>query len=200
MKKLFFLLLISSCAAGKYAVKNAPTAASSITKEDLKKQLTIIASAEMEGRETGTIGQRRAAAYIESQFKEIGLQTPAGQEGYQQFYPLYTDSLVSSVLSVNDQPSVFGDDYLTQLNINPNAKITAGKVVFVGYGIEDPAYSDYQNADVSGKIVAFFNGEPKKDGKYFLAGDATLQQMDLPGYCRKISGCESKRRDWSTTN
>ena len=36
-----------------------------ITASDLKKHLTIIASDEMEGRETGTEGQRKAAAYIE---------------------------------------------------------------------------------------------------------------------------------------
>ena len=39
--------------------------AASITIADLKKHLTIIASAEMEGRETATHGQRKAAAYIE---------------------------------------------------------------------------------------------------------------------------------------
>ena len=51
--------------------------AETITQAGLKKQLTIIASAEMEGRETGTEGQRKAAAYIESQFKETGLTTSA---------------------------------------------------------------------------------------------------------------------------
>ena len=49
--------------------------AETITQSGLKKQLTIIASAEMEGRETGTEGQRKAAAYIETQFKEMGLLT-----------------------------------------------------------------------------------------------------------------------------
>jgi len=36
--------------------------AETITQSGLKRQLTIIASAEMEGRETGTEGQRKAAA------------------------------------------------------------------------------------------------------------------------------------------
>src|SRR6476660_5164240 len=47
--------------------------AETITQSGLKRQLTIIASAEMEGRETGTEGQRKAAAYIESQFRGSGL-------------------------------------------------------------------------------------------------------------------------------
>ena len=44
--------------------------AASITVAFLKTQLTAIASDEFEGRETGTDGQRKAAAYIESQFEK----------------------------------------------------------------------------------------------------------------------------------
>ena len=53
----------------------------------------------MEGRETGTEGQRKAAAYIEDQFKLIGLKPADALKGYRQFYPLYQDSLISSELS-----------------------------------------------------------------------------------------------------
>ena len=51
-----------------------------ITTEGLKQKLSIIASAEMEGRETGTPGQKKAAAYIESEFKRMGLQPGNGQK------------------------------------------------------------------------------------------------------------------------
>ena len=54
----------------------------------------------MEGRETGTEGQRKAAAYIESQFKEIGLKFPESLHGYQQYYPLFKDSLVPKALKI----------------------------------------------------------------------------------------------------
>ncbi len=192
MKKLFFLILISSCAAGKYAAKNESSAAATITKDDLYKHLSIIASADMEGRETGTLGQRKAAGYIETQFKNIGLLTPAGQNGYQQYYPLHQDSLLSTSLSVNDELAIYGEDFIPQLNINPSANITAGQVVFVGYGIDDPAYSDYNNVDIKGKIVAFFNGEPKKDGKNFLAGDKTYSKWTYPGLSEKLAIAKAK--------
>ncbi len=192
MKKLFILLLVSSCAAGKYATKNAASSAATITTQDLKSKLTIVASAEMEGRETGTAGQRKAAAYIESQFKEIGLEKPQGQSVYQQFYPLYEDSLLKANLTVNDVPAVYGDDFLMQVNMNPNAKITGGKVVFVGYGIEDSLYNDYANADVKGNIVAFFNGEPTKDGKSFLAGNKLYSEWTYPGITKKLELAKSK--------
>ena len=54
----------------------------------------------MEGRETGTEGQRKAAAYIESQFKETGLITSPSLNGYQQNYPLYKDTLIPKTLKI----------------------------------------------------------------------------------------------------
>jgi hypothetical protein len=80
---------------------NAVRFASTITAGDLKKHLTVIAGDEMEGRETGTEGQRKAAHYIEEQFKLIGLQPADTLKGYQQFYPLYRDSLINSELIVD---------------------------------------------------------------------------------------------------
>ncbi|MEO6134078.1 MAG: hypothetical protein ABIP35_02930, partial [Ginsengibacter sp.] len=71
MKKTLFLL-ISLLLGGSVSFAQTDASvkyAETITQDGLKKQLTIVASAEMEGRETGTEGQRKAAAYIESQFK-----------------------------------------------------------------------------------------------------------------------------------
>lgn len=48
--------------------------ASTITQEDLKDYLSILASDALEGRETGKRGQKMAAAFIEHHFIEIGLQ------------------------------------------------------------------------------------------------------------------------------
>ena len=76
MKNLLLLILVltSSQSVCFSQSNNAVKYAATITTKDLKKHLTIIASDEMEGRETGTIGQRKAAAYIEKQFKLLGLK------------------------------------------------------------------------------------------------------------------------------
>lgn len=47
--------------------------AATISQDDLKGLLTIIASDALEGRETGTRGQKMAAAFIVEEFKRIGL-------------------------------------------------------------------------------------------------------------------------------
>lgn len=70
MKKLM-IFPICFCAIFVFAQKNNPQKfAATITVNDLHKHLAIIAGDEMEGRETGTPGQRKAAAYIRNFFKK----------------------------------------------------------------------------------------------------------------------------------
>ncbi len=63
--------------------------AKTITADDLKKHLYIVAGPEMQGRETTTEGQRKAAAYIESQFKALGL-LPGNNGNYQLGFPSFS--------------------------------------------------------------------------------------------------------------
>lgn len=66
-----------------------------ITTEGLKQKLSIIASAEMEEGKQGR-QVKKAAAYIESEFKRMGLQ-PGNGQSYQQVYPVYQDALVEKI-------------------------------------------------------------------------------------------------------
>src|SRR6516162_7520497 len=47
-----------------------------ITAADLKENLTIVASDALEGRYTGTRGQKMAAAFIANHFESLGLAAP----------------------------------------------------------------------------------------------------------------------------
>lgn len=189
MKKTFSLAIVLlfaqfiSFAQADHAAKFAAT----ITGTDLKKHLTIIAGDEMEGRETGTEGQRKAAAYIESQFKLMGLKAPESLNSYQQLYPLYQDSLISSGLVVDGKPAEYGKDFYSQANLTETGKFKGKKIIFVGYGIDDTSYTDYTGLDVKGKIVVFFLGEPKKDGKYLISGTSRSSQWTFPGTGKKLA-------------
>ena len=61
--------------------------ANSITAEDIKTQLYIIAGDAMEGRMTGSEGQKKAAAYIKDFYKNQGISSPDGIENYSQIIP-----------------------------------------------------------------------------------------------------------------
>ena len=193
MKKFFLLTGLVICTGITIAQTDAAAKyAAGITGTNLNKYLSIIASAEMEGRETGTEGQRKAAAYIESQFKTLGLKSVPALNGYQQFYPLYQDSLKATELTIDGKTAEYGKDFIAPLTNNENGKFKGKKLIFVGYGIDDEKYSDYTNLDVKGKIVIFFLGEPKKDGKFFLSGSTRASEWTFPGVSKKIGVAAAK--------
>ncbi|WP_298305348.1 M28 family metallopeptidase [Flavobacterium sp.] len=59
----------------------------SITSEELKTSLTIVASDEMQGRETGSEGQKKAGQYLIEQYKKNGIPFPKGADSYYQKVP-----------------------------------------------------------------------------------------------------------------
>lgn len=59
----------------------------SITAEELKTHLTIVASDKMEGRETGSPGQKLAGKYLIEQYKKNNVPYPKGAKNYYQPVP-----------------------------------------------------------------------------------------------------------------
>lgn len=192
MKKIFFLPLGFLCLQIFAQQDPATKYATTITAADLRKHLTIIAGDEFEGRETGTEGQRKAAAYIENQFGALNLKKPDALKSYQQLYPLYQDSVLETSLSVNGIAGIYGKDFFIPIQGNENRRFKASELVFTGYGIDDPAYNDYASVNVKGKVVVFFLGEPKKDGKYFINADGKSSQWTYPGIDVKLRAAAAK--------
>jgi hypothetical protein len=156
---LFLLICLAATAQKNKA--NPKSFATTITEADLKKHLTQVASKEMEGRETATAGQRKAAAYIENAFKAIGLQ-PGNQGSYQMLYPVYRDSIVTARMAVNGKDLALYTDFQPSATLSSSATLYFSEVVFVGYGLVDKGnYDSYGNADVAGKAVMFVAGSPE---------------------------------------
>jgi flagellar basal-body rod protein FlgB len=75
MKKILTLLLLTGLAFGSFAQhEDAVKFSETITIDELRDNLTILASDAMEGRETGERGQKMAAAFIAHHFEQIGLE------------------------------------------------------------------------------------------------------------------------------
>ena len=130
-----------------------------ITPVALKEKLSVIASAEMEGRETASPGQKKAAAYIESEFKRMGL-LPGNGTSYQQTYPVYQDNLTAKAVFVNGTSFEWDKDFTFSLQTISNGKWDYSNVIFAGYGIVDEAkgINDYAGLDVKGKLVLILEG------------------------------------------
>jgi len=135
----------------KPSLKEAGKFATTVTAADLKTHLSILAGAEMEGRETATEGQRKAAVYIENYFKALGLK-PGNGDSYQQFYPVYRDSILSASLMVNSKKLTLNRDFSVGPG-NYSAKMGFGEVVFINF---DDSLWKNAKIPVSGKLVMFF--------------------------------------------
>jgi len=145
MNKLLPVVLMLST-INSFAQK-PETFAKTITEEDLKKHLYVVASAEMEGRETATNGQRKAAVYIQDHFKKLGLQ-PGNQGSYQMNYDVYQDSLTSANLEVNGQAFNLDKDFNPSVSNIP-ATLRFSEVVFIGSN----AIDSLKNANLGGKLL-----------------------------------------------
>lgn len=149
MKKLFvFAFASASLFASAQKVAKPDAYAKTITSTDLKKHLYIIAGPEMEGREAGSAGERKAAAYIENEFKRIGLQ-PGNNGTYRQYFPIYQDSLTEAALEVNGQKYEMDKDFNVSVN-GPAAMYAFSEVVFIGSSANADSV---KNANLAGKLV-----------------------------------------------
>ena len=164
MKKLAFLLLmLPGFFSQAQKKKNPEPYAKSIKAEDLKRHLYIVAGAEMGGREATTEGERKAAAYLVNEFRNIGL-LPGNNGSYQQFFPVYQDSVVESSLSVNGNEFVAGKDFIASPQTNHTATLMGSEVVFAGNGVSDSTRNDYKDVNANGKIALVFAPAPPASG------------------------------------
>jgi hypothetical protein len=149
---LLAMALSATTAVSAQKIADPRPFAATITTDDLKKHLYIVAGAEMQGRETATEGQRKAAAYIENQFKALGLQ-PGNKGNFQLGFPVFQDSLIEASLVVNGKRFELNKDFLINLSQANTSTLLSSEVVFAGYGVNDSTRNDYKNINVQGKIV-----------------------------------------------
>lgn len=146
--------------------------AQSITKKDLSDHLHVLASDAYEGRETGTAGNDKAAEYISNHFKALGLPTVGLENSYYQEISFNRTGWEKNELSVNDTTFRHLWDYVSFARMNDEMLDFKPKdVIFLGYGIDDPKYSDYKGNNLKGKVIMINSGEPlRKDSTSYITG------------------------------
>ena len=149
---------------------NPTVYANSITLEELKKDLFKYASDEFEGRETGASGQKKAVEFLKTQYINLGIPSPIGDDDYFQEVPLVVGNSPSATITINNVAYNHLDDFIS-FSSNSTEEFLVNEIIYAGYGIEDENYSDYNNLDVNGKVVLVKTGEPKsEDGTYIISG------------------------------
>ena len=160
LRPLFFLLIISSAFAQTSSQPGTPT----FDGQSWWNYVKILAGDNMEGRDTGSEGLKRAEAYIVEQLKADGLQ-PAGTDGYYQPVKLIARQTLendSSLALFHDGKSEalsFERDAYFVNRISQAPEVDA-PLVFLGWGLDIPekGYSDLQGADLKGKVAVVLSG------------------------------------------
>jgi hypothetical protein len=130
--------------------------------DHLKQNIIFLSADSLEGRGTGTKGERIAGDYIAKEFEKIGLE-PLGDDGsfFQSFnFTAGREYGANNKLVVGKTAVPLGHDSssnsLVYYPLSWSANATAsGSPVFVGFGIEAPdqKHNDYENrSNLEGKV------------------------------------------------
>ncbi|ARV07321.1 peptidase M28 [Polaribacter sp. SA4-10] len=135
MRNILFLIFLCFLISCKPAINQ---------ENRIKEDVTFLASDTLEGRQTGTKGEKVAASYITNRFKEIGLE-PKGTEGFIQpftFKPK-TNPHDEVKFDVNGDGTITGNNVIGFINNKAeNTVIIGAHYDHLGFGGEGSLYRD----------------------------------------------------------
>ncbi|MEA3015941.1 MAG: hypothetical protein QOI38_663, partial [Sphingomonadales bacterium] len=162
MRLLFPLFLVlSGCATANLAPLSRAERAAAWWSD-----VTTLSSDAMEGRQAGTPGYDRAAAFVVERLRRLGLE-PAGSEGFYQRVELeeqFLDPATARVaLDSEGAETVLRvpEDLVVSRRAPLPQRIDA-PLVFVGYGLHIPeaGHDDFAGVDLRGRIAVYVGGGP----------------------------------------
>ena len=153
--------------------------ASGITPTNLLNYMNVLASDSLQGRETGTNGTKLATDYITGFLKNSGIQGIRDYNVYLQPVSFTFSKWIDTDLYIHGERYRLMRDYVALPENNENREIIRGSdVIFLGYGIDDPKYSDYKKVNVKDKVIMINRGEPwnNKKGVSYITGTADTSE------------------------
>jgi len=173
---LFIFLIVSAFTSCKVENKRIVTAVDSITADDLKTKISVLASDDFRGRAPSTIGEEKTIAYLAEQFKQAGLKPANNGSFFQEVSLIKLTADKSMILDINGGKSKvslkYSDDFIGSTpKVTDFIKIDNSDIVFVGYGINSSEnnWNDYAGLDVKGKTVLMLVNDPG-----YATSDSTL--------------------------
>jgi Zn-dependent M28 family amino/carboxypeptidase len=132
-----------------------------------RETIKVLSSDEYEGRAPASKGEALATAYIEDQFKKMGLK-PGNPDGtYFQGVPMVgikADPSAQLVFTNSGKHETlkFADDFVAWTKQMEPAISVDADLIFVGYGVAAPEYrwDDFKGVDVKGKIIVVLINDP----------------------------------------
>ncbi len=173
----FFALACDPASETESSTTAVPAdARATIDTASLMPHVRVLADDSLLGRLPGSVGEDRTVAYLEAQFRALGLE-PGNPDGtFIQKVPLVgitvkgTPALTFSKGSER-RTLAWRDDYVAWTkHVADRAQLNNSELVFVGYGTEAPEFQwdDFKGLDVAGKtLVMLVNDPPLADTAKF---------------------------------
>ena len=170
--------VLFSCSQEHYTQEDAFNA---ITQQSLENHIRILSSDEFQGRKPFTEGEAKTLRYLETQFKDRGLEPGNGNSFLQDVPMVEITPRVDSVMHVTSSGGTFTlrgfhDYVISSQRTDSSIRWENTPVVFAGFGIVAPEYhwNDYEGLDVKDKIVVVLVNDPGFGGTdtTFFKGNA----------------------------
>ena len=161
--------------AARTAVMAANAAQSSFEDLDIIRHVDYLCRKELGGRMTGSVGEKKATAYVAAYLNHLGVQ-PAGDGGtYFQKFSFPNGAKLGAVNELsytvssdeNSDSQIVEPSDFTPLTFSANVDVPPAEVVFAGYGIVAPKtdkhdeYDSYVHLDVKDKWAMVFRFVPE---------------------------------------
>ena len=189
MVKTFFYLFLGifsiSCSSQNIDSSESKTLmeldVSSITIEDLKKHVSILASDSLEGRYTGEVGQKKTIDYLKKQYQTLNIPSPISGENYFQNVPKeyinHQTKDSENVLAYIKGSDTSGKHLIITAHLDHIGKTSSGKVY---NGADDNASGTAALLEIAQTIKELENkGIQPKYGILFL--HVTAEELGLYG-------------------
>lgn len=149
MRSVISILLIFLC-----SLSNIKCFSQNIKEQELKAHVVYLSDDKLEGRATGSAGEKLASDYIAEEFRKMGLKPAGDTNTYLQAFDAHAGK------KPGDANFIALEDKWTDLKMafphpmSANGDVTA-RLLDVKFGITAPVnnYDDYANIDAGGKIV-----------------------------------------------
>jgi hypothetical protein len=170
------IFLLASCSNNEAKFAEELDGLNVFNADTLKKHIAVLASDDFMGRKPFTEGETKTVAYLQEQFKQMGLE-PGNGESYIQDVPMANIlATAAPSMQVKSAKGSFNlkafDDYIIWTDkTDSSISLNEAELVFAGYGVVAPEYNwnDYAGLDVKGKVVMVMVNDPG-----FWIGDTTL--------------------------
>jgi Zn-dependent M28 family amino/carboxypeptidase len=169
----------AACGSKGAAADGTPAPAEALAAIDTAtviQHIRVLSADSLMGRGPGTAGEDKSVAYLESQFKAMGLKPGNPDGSYIQKVPLVGITVKNSpalTFSKGGKSTTlkWRDDFVAWTkHVAPSAALKNSELVFVGYGVEAPEFGwdDFKGVDLTGKtMVVLVNDPPVADTAVF---------------------------------